>query len=83
MVADVFGLPVRPLQVADQSAAGAALLAGAGVGLFDLTTTARAWARYGAAVTPNAARHVFYRTALARFRAAYARNRDLMEAGTP
>ena len=83
MVADVFGLPVRPLQVADQSAAGAALLAGAGVGLFDLTTTARTWARYGAAVTPNAARHVFYRTALARFRAAYARNRDLMEAGTP
>ncbi|MEZ4583286.1 MAG: FGGY-family carbohydrate kinase [Caldilineaceae bacterium] len=27
LVADVFGLPVRPLQVADQSAAGAALLA--------------------------------------------------------
>ncbi|MEZ4558142.1 MAG: hypothetical protein R2854_17185 [Caldilineaceae bacterium] len=83
MVADVFGPPVRPLQVADQSAAGAALLAGAGVGLFDLTTTARTWARYGAPVLPDAARHLFFLSALARFRAAYARNRDLMDASTP
>ncbi|MCB9159275.1 MAG: xylulokinase [Caldilineaceae bacterium] len=83
MVADVFGLPVRPLQMADQSAAGAALLAGAGVGLFDLTTTARTWARYGAPVLPAAERHAFYRSALARFRAAYLHNRDLMDASTP
>ena len=35
IVADVFGLPVQRLAVADQSAMGAALLAGAGIGLFD------------------------------------------------
>lgn len=82
MVADVFGLPVRPLQTADQSAAGAALLAGAAVGLLDTVTAAQAWARYGPAVTPDAQRHSLYQAALARFRLAYAHNRALMDLNT-
>ena len=74
IVADVFGRPVRPLQTSEQSALGAVLLAGAGIGLFDLATTAQAWAQYGAVVAPDPTRHAFYRARLAAFRDLYQRN---------
>lgn len=60
IVADVFGLTVSPLATAEQSALGAALLAGAGLGRFDLAETAQRWAAYGDPVDPapsNAARY--------------------------
>ncbi len=75
IVADVFGRPVRPLQTSEQSALGAILLAGAGVGLFDLATTAQAWASYGEVVAPDAEHHALYAERLAAFRELYRRNK--------
>jgi xylulokinase len=69
--ADVFGAPVQRLLTAEQSARGAALLAGAGIGLFDLTQNAMAWAELGAPVPPVAGNAQHYRQALVRFRALY------------
>lgn len=77
IVADVFGLPVTPLLTAEQSARGAALLAGAGAGQFDLGGTARGWVAYGEAVLPDPAVHATYGERLERYREFYARNRDL------
>jgi xylulokinase len=77
MVADVFGAPVLPLAVDEQSALGAALLAGAGLGWFDLADTARRWAVCGAPVEPDLSRHAFYQERLSLFRQAYQLNRDL------
>ena len=74
IVADVFGRPVRPLQTSEQSALGALLLAGAGIGWFDLAATARAWASYGEVVAPDTARHLFYTARMAAFRDLYRRN---------
>ena len=78
VVADVFGLPVHPLRRVEQSAGGAAILAGAAIGAFgaaqDAAGAARTWARYGAAVEPDATRHAFYGERLAAFQALYQRN---------
>ena len=71
IVADVFGLPVRPLDVAEQSALGATLLAGHHAGLFDAAAAARAWARYGPEVAPDPTRGTFYQSRYALFQAAY------------
>lgn len=76
IVADVFGLPVRPLAVGEQSAFGAALLAGGGIGLFDPAEAALAWAAYGEPVEPDPRHHARYRELLALFRAAYRKHRD-------
>jgi xylulokinase len=75
IVADVFGLEVRPLLTGEQSALGAVLLAGGGAGLFDLVATARAWAQLGPVTAPDAARHAFYAQRFAAFQALYARNK--------
>lgn len=80
IVADVFGAPVHPLAAQEQSALGAALLAGAGLGLFDLTAQARAWSRYAPPVDPDPARHALYQDRLPHFRAAYHNNRALFQA---
>lgn len=77
IVADVFGLPVTPLLTAEQSALGAALLAGAGTEQLSLDASARAWAAYGEAVMPDPARHALYGEMLGKARALYSRNRDL------
>jgi xylulokinase len=79
IIADVFGAPVYPLARQEQSALGAALLAGAGFGLFDLATQAQAWAAYLPVVDPDPTRHAFYQARLPLFRAAYADNRDLFK----
>ncbi len=76
IVADVFGLPVRRLRVIEQSALGAALLAGAGVGLFEPATAATAWAAYDPPLEPDSGRHDRYETLLALFRGAYLKHRD-------
>ncbi len=76
MVADVFGLPVQPFHAADQSAKGSVLLAGAGIGAFDLVTTARRWASYGDPVEPSLQRHARYQEIFPEFQAVYQRNKD-------
>lgn len=73
IVADVFNLPVAPLAVGNQSALGAALLAGAGAGLFGagLGETAVAWTTTHSAIQPNLANHALYQSLLPRFRGVY------------
>lgn len=76
IVADVFGLPVRRLEVKEQAAMGAILLAGAGLTLFDPAETARQWASYGPPLVPDQQRHALYRELLGLFRSAYRKHRD-------
>jgi xylulokinase len=71
IVADVFGLPVQRLKVSEQSAAGAALLAGAGIGLLEPLAASRAWARYDLPVEPDPKNHARYQELLGLFRNAY------------
>ena len=80
IVADVFGLPVRPLAVSEQSALGAAILAGAGLDWLDAAEAARAWACYGDETEPDPTRHAFYQDAFGAFRTAYANNAALFGA---
>ncbi len=76
IVADVFGLPVQRLEVGEQSALGAVLLAGGGIGCFEPGPTAQTWATYGPPVEPNGQRHAFYQTLLPLFRSAYQKHRE-------
>lgn len=76
VIADLFGLPVQQLAVAEQSALGAALLAGAGAGVFELVETAQSWATYGAPVEPEPQRHALYQGLLPLFRGAYQKHRE-------
>jgi xylulokinase len=69
IVADVFDLPVQQLQVADQSAFGAALLAGGGLGAVSPAT--HTWASYGPPIEPDGRRHVLYEELFSLFRDAY------------
>jgi xylulokinase len=74
IVADVFSLPVLPLETAEQAALGAVLLAGSGIGLFDAGMTAQDWAGYGTAIEPVSSRHSTYRELFDMFRAAYSKH---------
>ena len=76
IVADVFGLPVQRLAVGEQSALGAVLLAGGGIGLFDPGAAARAWATYGPTVEPDSGRHALYQALVPMFRDAYRKHRQ-------
>jgi xylulokinase len=77
IMADVFGLPVQRLDVADQSALGALLLAGAGIELFKSDDAAQTWTTYGPPVEPDPQHHVFYQQALLPlFRGAYQKHRE-------
>jgi xylulokinase len=76
IVADVFGLPVNRLVVPEQSAAGAALLAGAGIGLFDAGEAAQEWARYDPPIEPDSRRHARYQEILPIFQRAYQMHRE-------
>ncbi len=80
IVADVFGVAVRRLLVTEQSALGAALLAGHGAGLFDAARTAREWVRLGDPLAPNPAHHERYAELFALYQQAYIANRELMHA---
>jgi xylulokinase len=79
IVADVFGLPARPLLTVEQSALGAALLAGAGLGLFNPAEAAERWATYGEAVQPDSESTAVYARLLPVFRDAYRKHVDDFE----
>ena len=74
MVADVFALPVQHLQLTEGSALGAAILAGAGIGLFEATGASQEWARYGPPIEPDLRAHAIYMEILEIFRSAYRQN---------
>jgi xylulokinase len=76
IVADVFGLPVQRLEVGEQSALGALLLAGGGIKRFEPGPTARAWATYGPLIEPNRQRQAFYQALLPLFCGAYQKYRE-------
>jgi xylulokinase len=76
IIADIFNLPVQQLLVKEQSAIGAILLAGCGIGLFDLGSTAYEWATYGTPLEPNLDRHAIYQELLGIFRNAYQKHRE-------
>jgi xylulokinase len=76
IIADVYGLPVRRLEVTAQSAIGAILLAGAGLDLFNPADTAQQWAGYGLPLEPDRGRHALYQELLGLFRAAYQKHYD-------
>ncbi|MGW8143378.1 MAG: FGGY-family carbohydrate kinase, partial [Anaerolineales bacterium] len=78
IVADVFGMPVHRLQVGEQSALGAALLVGSGIGLFDVIETSRKWAEYDAAIAPDLANQSRYQEVFTLYRKIY---RKLKEHG--
>jgi sugar (pentulose or hexulose) kinase len=75
-MADIFGLPVRRLQVIEQSAMGAALLAGAGIGRFDAAARAQVWAAYDPPVEPLDENHARYLEMADRFSEAYTKHQD-------
>jgi xylulokinase len=74
MVADVFALPVQHLQISDGSALGAAILAGAGTGLFEAGEASLKWASYDAPIEPDLKAHTVYMEILEIFRSAYRQN---------
>jgi xylulokinase len=76
IIADIFNLPVQQLLVKEQSAMGAILLAGSGVGLFDLGSTADDWATYGPPLEPNPDRQAIYQELLGIFRNAYQKHQE-------
>jgi xylulokinase len=71
IVADVFQLPVRPLLTVEQSALGAALVAGAAIGLHDPVEAATRWATYDETVPPDATSAEIYEQLLPIYRDAY------------
>lgn len=75
-VADLFGLPVRPLLQADGSAMGAAMLAAAAANLVSLPEAIATWPQFGEVVTPTPAATSVYRSLMPIFRRAYTTHRD-------
>lgn len=74
--ADVFDLPLQRLTIPEQSALGACLLAGAGIGLFDPAVTASGWTTYDVPIDPDHRRHEDYLQLLQVFRNAYQKHRE-------
>jgi xylulokinase len=69
--ADVFGIPISPLETVEQSALGAAVLAAAAMAGNDPAAVSRSWSRYDAPIQPDTAVHNRYQALFAIFRAAY------------
>jgi len=82
IVADVFGMAVKPLLTVEQSALGAAMLASSAIGLFDPQDLAERWATYGETVEPNRDAHEDYGVLLEIFRNAYRKHVDDFKALT-
>ncbi len=76
IVADVFGMKVKPLLTVEQSALGAAMIAGSAIDLFAPEDVAGRWASYDAVVEPNPDAHERYRALLEIFRGAYRKHID-------
>jgi xylulokinase len=83
IMADIFDLPVQRLQVVEQSAMGAALLAGAGIGRFDAADQALVWAEYDPPVEPLKENHVRYLELSTRFQDAYIKHQDDFKPDSP
>lgn len=62
---------------------GAALLAGAGVGLFELITQSTDWAKYSPPLDPNAGNHKRYLELFGFFADVYQRIKELFPRLTP
>lgn len=71
MVADIFGLPVVRLQIGEQSALGAAMMAGAGIGLYDIVETSQRWAKYETEIDPDLINEARYHQIFAMYRSIY------------
>jgi xylulokinase len=71
IIASVFDLPVDPLEESDGSAMGAAIVAGAALGWFDLAEGAKRSARFGPRVAPERDTVEIYRELYPIFRHAY------------
>jgi xylulokinase len=80
IVADVFDFPVDPLEESEGSAMGAAIVAGAAVGWFDLAEGARRSARFGPRMLPNGPEVEIYREIQPIFRHAYIALKDDFQA---
>lgn len=80
IVADLFGLPATHLESDEQSALGAAILAGAGAGLIDLESAARSWSRPDEALEPNPEATRRYAELFAIYRGLYPKLKDDMAA---
>jgi xylulokinase len=78
MLADIFGLPIRPVQATEQSAYGAALLAASALG-HDPAELSRRWIRYGEDVIPDPLAHERYQWLVPLFREAYISQIGLFE----
>jgi xylulokinase len=76
ILADVFNLPVRQILIGEQSAVGACILAGAGIGELDPLETSRRWVSYGPVVEPIAANLPLYQAILNIFRSTYQKHVD-------
>jgi xylulokinase len=76
IIADVFGMPVQCLEITEQSALGAAFLAGSAIGKLTLTEAAAKWVTYGCRLEPDMANHHLYIDALAIFRDTYRKHKD-------
>ncbi len=79
IMADVFGLPVMPALEPDQSAVGAAMTAGAAIGLLTLDEASRSWPRYDNVVEPVERNSAVYRELLPMFRTAYSAHKTDFE----
>jgi xylulokinase len=71
IVADVFDMPIRLLRSVDQSAAGAALLAGAALHWFETDVSSKLLACYGDPVEPASPARDIYRELRPTYREAY------------
>jgi xylulokinase len=78
IIADLFGLPLYPLAIGEQSAYGAAILA-APASDISVAERARAWARYDAPVEPDQRAHDRYQELQSLFRELYAANVSMFE----
>lgn len=76
IVADVFGMPISPLTVGEQSAMGAAMLAAAFDGGVRVTDVARAWVRLDEPVKPIAENVDRYRELFRIYRELYPLHRE-------
>jgi xylulokinase len=82
MLADVFGVPITPIENPEGPALGAAILAGVGTGGYrDFEEAAQRAIRTGQPAEPDRGHQEIYDRAYARFRAAYPALREWFSAG--
>ena len=79
--ADIYGIPVKRVQIEEQACVGAAIAAGSGVGLFEnIEDGCRKIVKYKDLVfTPNAENHAKYQEYFALFKQAYQVSRPVIE----